>query len=98
MEKNQILIGHGTVVTLDEERRIIKDGAVLVEGSEISYVGKTSGLAKTAQGGRVINAEGKLVLPGLVNTHTHLEYSGIDRGIADDIPLSVFLSERLRPI
>jgi 5-methylthioadenosine/S-adenosylhomocysteine deaminase len=98
MEKNQILIEHGTVVTLDEERRIIKDGAILVEGSEISYVGKMSGLTKSARGGRVINAEGKLVLPGLINTHTHLEYSGIDRGIADDMPLTVFLSERLRPI
>lgn len=97
METNRILIEGGTAVTLDKERRIIKNGAVLVEGSEISYVGKVSGLTKHAGGGRVINAEGKLVLPGLINTHTHLEYSGVDRGIADDLPLTVFLSERLRP-
>ena len=97
MKEECILIEHGTIITLDKERRIIKNGAITVEGSEISYVGKMSGLRRSAERERVINAEGKLVLPGFINTHTHLEYSGVDRGIADDLPLTVFLSERLRP-
>ena len=44
MKEERILIEHGTIITLDKERRIIKNGAITVEGSEISYVGKMSGL------------------------------------------------------
>ena len=94
---NTILIRGGTIITLDPQRRILKDGAVLIEGTDIAYVGKLSALTTRARVGRVIDASGKLVLPGLINTHMHLEYSGIDRGIGDDLPLQAFVTERVRP-
>lgn len=97
MKKKHIMIEHGTIITLDKERRIIKNGAIAVEGSEISYVGKMSGLRRSARRERVIKAKGKLVLPGFINTHMHLEYSGIGRGIADDVSLPTFVNERMRP-
>jgi len=59
------------VITMDDERRVLPDGYVLVKGDQIALVG-----AGTAPGGtkvdRFIDARGKLVLPGLVNTHHHL--------------------------
>ena len=96
-EKKSLLIEGGTILTLDPSRRIIRNGALLVEGKEISYVGKRSGLKRIPKRVRTISGEGKMVLPGLVNTHMHLEYCGIVRGVADDVDLSTFCNERVRP-
>jgi len=90
-------IENGTIITLDQERRIIRNGVIHIQGSKILYVGKPSGLEQVPAGDVVVNAEDKLVLPGFINTHMHLEYSGIGRGIADDLPLARFVNERVRP-
>ena len=71
------------VITMDEERRIIRGGAVLVEGSRIAQVGKSADLADVPAD-RVINAEGMVVAPGLVNGHMHISYAHAIRGIFPD--------------
>ncbi len=71
------------VITMDGERRIIRDAAVLIEGSRIVRVGKSSDLAD-ADAERVINAEGMVVAPGLVNGHMHISYAHATRGIFPD--------------
>ena len=71
------------VITMDGDRRIIRDGAVLIEGSRIVRVGKSSDLADVAAD-RVINAEGMVVAPGLVNGHMHISYAHATRGIFPD--------------
>lgn len=58
------------VVTMDEQRREIQDGAVLIRDNVIEAVGPTSDLPTQAD--RIINLRGKMVLPGMVNTHHHL--------------------------
>ncbi len=58
------------LVTMDEKRREIRGGSILIEGNRIVAVGPTSEVPQGAE--RVIDARGKMILPGLVNTHHHL--------------------------
>ena len=71
------------VITMDGERRIIRDGGVLIEGSRIVRVGKSLELADVVAD-RVIDAEGMVVAPGLVNGHMHISYAHATRGIFPD--------------
>ena len=71
------------IITMDDERRIIRDGAVLVEGSRITEVGKSAAMAGVAAD-RVIDADGMVVAPGLVNGHMHVSYAHATRGIFPD--------------
>jgi 5-methylthioadenosine/S-adenosylhomocysteine deaminase len=83
----------GWLVTMDPSRRIIVDGALLIENDRIAAVGKSAEFA-----GRdvetVIDASGKMVLPGLVNTHVH-NTQQLGRGLADGCDMPVHLLERL---
>jgi len=71
------------LVTLDGQRRIIRDGSVLIEGGRISRVGKAAELA-AARADRVIDARRLLVTPGFVNGHMHISYAHPVRGIFPD--------------
>ncbi len=71
------------VITMDEERRIIRDGAVVIEGNRITQVGKSAELSDVSAD-RVISAEGMVVAPGLVNGHMHISYAHATRGIFPD--------------
>jgi cytosine/adenosine deaminase-related metal-dependent hydrolase len=71
------------ILTLDQQRRIIRDGAVLVEGSRIVRVGKAAEMADV-QADRVIDAREMVVTPGFVNGHMHISYAHATRGIFPD--------------
>ncbi|MFN8558782.1 MAG: amidohydrolase family protein [Dehalococcoidia bacterium] len=71
------------VLTLDPERRIITDGAVLVRGKRIDRVGKAAGL-RDITADRVIDAREMVVTPGFVNGHMHVSYAHATRGIYPD--------------
>ena len=71
------------IITMDDERRIISDGAVVIEGSRITQVAKSADLADVVAD-RVIDAGGMLVAPGLVNGHMHISYAHATRGIFPD--------------
>ena len=77
------LICGGTVITVDEERRIIRDGAVAIRGDRIAAVGKAEELNQEFTAGRVIDAKGKLIMPGFVNSHMHF-YHTMHRGLAPE--------------
>jgi 8-oxoguanine deaminase len=92
-----LLLRNATVVvTMDERRREIADGAVLIRDHAVEAVGPSADLPSQAD--RVIDVEGKLVLPGLVNTHHHL-YQTLTRCLpeAQDAPLFSWL-QTLYPI
>src|SRR5512135_2237699 len=80
-----MLITHGLVATMTEPNRIIEDGAILVRGSQIVDIGPTQELlsrhAGALSGDEVLDARGKLVLPGNICAHTHF-YSAFARGMA----------------
>ncbi|REJ79290.1 MAG: amidohydrolase [Acidobacteria bacterium] len=92
----EILIVGGTVVTMDGEMRVIKDGAVAIDKGKIVAVGSSANVSKAFSGKTKINAEGKAVIPGLINTHTHIPMT-VFRGIADDLDLQEWLTKYIFP-
>lgn len=92
-----LLIQNGTILTMNN-RKIIHEGAVATENQTIIAVGKTNILKqKYGRGYERIDAKGKLVIPGLINTHQHAAMSLL-RGYADDLPLKKWLEEWIWPI
>jgi 5-methylthioadenosine/S-adenosylhomocysteine deaminase len=92
-----LLIHGGTIVTMREDR-IIRDGAIAIENGTIVDVGKSEEiLRKYSSGYEKINAKGRVVVPGLVNTHQHAAMSLL-RGYADDLPLQEWLEKWIWPI
>ncbi len=92
-----IVLTHGTVVTMNERREIIRDGAVAIDGNRISAVGKTNEVKANHRADIELDCSGKLVLPGLIDCHVHLAQALI-RGCADDLSLVPWLSERVLPL
>jgi 5-methylthioadenosine/S-adenosylhomocysteine deaminase len=91
------LIQDGTIITM-QNRRIIRDGAVAIEGKNIVDVGKTHELKrKYGRGYEKIDAKGMVVTPGFINTHQHAAMSLL-RGYADDLPLQEWLEKWIWPI
>ena len=91
-----LLIRGGTVVTMDAQRRVLEKGAVVVAGERIVAVGPEAELAARYRAARTLDATGKVVLPGLVNTHTHVPMV-LFRGIADDLALMEWLQKFIFP-
>lgn len=91
-----LLIVGGTVVTMDKERRVIENGAVFVSQGKIAAIGTTDEITKKYSAKQTINAQGKVVIPGLINTHTHVPMS-LYRGIADDLDLQEWLTKYIFP-
>lgn len=82
---NQILIQHGILLTMDPERRIFDDGAVVVQEDRIIAVGKTEEIKQKYQADEIINAYGKVVMPGLIDGHAHAGHALI-KTAGTDIP------------
>lgn len=91
-----LIITGGTVVTMDNSRRVIENGSVAVKGGKIIAVGERAEITKKYRGTRTINANGKAVIPGLINTHTHIPMV-LFRGIADDLDLNEWLTKYIFP-
>ena len=89
----RILIKDGYLITMDAKRRVFERGSILVEGDKIVSVGEeVRGSAE-----EVIDARGKVVMPGLINAHTHLSMTLL-RGLADDMALMPWLETKIWPI
>ena len=88
-----VLFEHVTAVTMDEERRILKDAYVAVEGTRIASVG-----TQRPQGAfdRVIDGAGKVLMPGFVNAHTHLPMT-LMRGYGGGQDLQHWLNDFIFP-
>jgi 5-methylthioadenosine/S-adenosylhomocysteine deaminase len=91
-----LLITNGVVVTMDREGRVLQDGAVAVEGSDIVAVGDAEEIGRRFRGRETIDATGQIVMPGLINTHTHAPMV-LYRGLADDLALMEWLEKYIFP-
>lgn len=90
-----MLFKNATIVTVDPDRRIIQDGAIAVEGSRIAGVGKREDILQQFPDDKEhVDLKGKVVIPGLINTHVHQSQSLI-RGCADDMALIEWLMDRV---
>lgn len=94
-EAADILITNGTVLTMDRHLTLIEDGAVAIASDQIRSVGR-AGEFKGDMPGKVIDANGGIIMPGLVNTHTHAAMT-LFRGLADDLPLMDWLHNHIFP-
>jgi len=91
------LIQNGTVITM-QNRKIIRQGAIAIEDKTIVEVGETNKLKrKYGRGYEKIDAKGRVIIPGLINTHQHAAMSLL-RGYADDLPLQKWLEKWIWPI
>jgi len=79
-----LLIKNGVLVTMDPLKRILEDHSIAIEDSKIVEIEKTSTLEKKHSGTKVIDAQGAIVMPGIVCSHSHL-YGMLLRGASLDI-------------
>lgn len=95
MQQIDILIKNGLVLTMNREREIIANGFVAVKDDVIVALGAADE-AVNYQAAEVVDARGGIIMPGLVNTHTHIAMSGF-RGLADDLELMDWLTKHIFP-
>lgn len=94
------LIKNGTLITMDDQNTIINNGSVLIAGNRIKRILQSEELS-LLQAGRdydtIIDAAGKIVLPGFINAHGHAGMS-LFRSIGDDLPLMDWLEKKIWPL
>ncbi len=90
MERADIILRSGTVVTMNQQFDIIHDGAIAIRGTQIIGVGSTTQINAWYEAEQVMSCLGQYILPGLVNAHTHIPMTLL-RGLADDLRLDVWL-------
>jgi 5-methylthioadenosine/S-adenosylhomocysteine deaminase len=84
------------VVTMDARHRLIDDGAVAIRGARIVAVGTRAEIDRQFQAAHRVDRPNALIMPGLVNTHTHAAMSLL-RGVADDMKLQDWLQKFIFP-
>jgi 5-methylthioadenosine/S-adenosylhomocysteine deaminase len=85
-----LLIVGAALVTADRDGRVVPDGVLAISGDAIVAMGSRRDLGARFDAARTIDAEGQIVFPGLVDTHTHL-YQTLLKGLGDDLPLMEWL-------
>jgi 5-methylthioadenosine/S-adenosylhomocysteine deaminase len=95
VEKIDCLILNGTVLTMDPADTCFDSGAVAIRDGRISSLGAEEQL-RLQPAKEILDARGGIIMPGLVNAHTHLPMS-LFRGLADDLPLEQWLNEHIFP-
>jgi 5-methylthioadenosine/S-adenosylhomocysteine deaminase len=91
-----LIVKGGTVVTMDGNRRVIENGGVAIKSGRIVAVGNTVEIDRAYAAREVIDAAGKVVIPGLINGHTHVPMT-LFRGLADDLDLQEWLTKYIFP-
>ncbi len=91
-----LLITGGTAVTMNPAREIQDNAAIAIQGDTILAIGAQTELAKLYQPKQTIHAEGKLILPGFINGHTHVPMTLL-RGLHDDVTLHDWLYKYIFP-
>ena len=95
-EQASLIIRGGTVVTMDAAARVIPNGAVVIQGTNIVAVGAAGEITDRYHAVETIDAAGQIVLPGLINTNTHAPMV-LYRGLADDLALMDWLTKYIFP-
>ncbi|HEX6214190.1 MAG TPA: amidohydrolase [Vicinamibacterales bacterium] len=91
-----LVIANGVVVTVDGGRRILNPGSIAINGADIVAVDTPAGIAARFKAADTIDATGKVVMPGLINTHTHAAMV-MYRGLGNDLALMDWLQKYIFP-
>src|ERR1044072_536114 len=95
-EPVDLLVLGGTIVTMDQTRRIIDDGGLAVSKGRIVAIGPRAEIEGRYSSRQRISAAGKVITPGLINGHTHIPMV-LFRGLADDLDLQEWLTKYIFP-
>ena len=91
-----LIVTNAIVVTMDGASRVLPAGAVAIDGRDIVAVDTAATIAQGFEGRETIDAGGQVVMPGLINTHTHAPMV-LYRGLADDLALMDWLQKYIFP-
>src|ERR1044071_2713102 len=91
-----LLVLGGTVVTMDQTRRVIDDGGIAVSQGRIVAIGPRGEIESRYTSRQKVVAVGKVITPGLINGHTHVPMV-LFRGLADDMDLQEWLTKYIFP-
>lgn len=92
-----MLYTQATIITVNADRTIYKDGAILVQGNSIADIGTTASLTAKYSSEPITPLPGRIIIPGLINAHMHTAQTLL-RGTADDLELVSWLCERIWPL
>jgi putative selenium metabolism protein SsnA len=76
-----IIVGHGTLISLGTDCRLVPDGALLLSDGLIAAMGETAALRVAHPGAEFVDARGQYIMPGMICAHTHT-YGAFARGMA----------------
>lgn len=96
-EVDWLLFNADWLVACDAAMSRLRSGAVAIEGDRVAAAGPSGELRNLFRGRRELDLSGYLLMPGLINTHTHAAMS-LFRGAGDDLPLNRWLEEIIFPL
>ena len=91
-----LIVANGIVITVDGTRRVMSPGSVAINGTEIVAVDTPAAISARYRSADTIDATGKVVMPGLINTHTHAAMV-MYRGLGNDLNLMDWLQKYIFP-
>ena len=91
-----LLVLGGTIITMDQTRRVIEDGGVAISNGRIMAIGSRAEIERGYTSRQRVSAAGKVITPGLINGHTHVPMV-LFRGLADDLDLQEWLTKYIFP-
>ena len=91
-----LVINNGIVITVDGARRILNPGSIAINGNTIVAIDTPANIAARYRAADTIDATGKVVMPGLINTHTHAAMV-MYRGLGNDLALMDWLQKYIFP-
>ena len=95
MREKRTYIKNAYIISMNDERQVFENGGVLIVDDKIKAVGKIDP-QEILPDTKVIDAKGKIVMPGLINTHVHTSQQ-LERGMGDDVDLLTWLTDRTFP-
>jgi len=90
------VIHNCTIITVNPEFDIIKHGIICIKDGRLEQISAKTNEQDPPDAKKVIDAKAAIIMPGLINTHTHLPMT-LFRGLADDLPLKIWLNEHIFP-
>ena len=97
MQTCDTLLHAGVLLTQDDDRRVLENAALAIDGGRIVALGCGRDVTAAWQAREILDLSGMLVMPGLVNAHTHAAMTFL-RGLADDMPLMDWLQQKIFPV
>jgi len=95
--KPELIIYGGTIITMDENHKTIENSEIHIKGGKIIKISEVDENQREKYTCKYINAKGKFIFPGLINTHTHI-FQTLIRGFGQDLPVLEWFEKTLDPV